>query len=110
MVKMEWPSVRFFIPRGNPVDTHSESIPWAWDMDEIWKKAFLLRDNASSKDDGRGRYYVFQDRKGNACWTPYNNGRPSYEQRRVGLKPDLGMSIAIYDDHVDLLKPPFREE
>src|SRR3954471_23058110 len=89
IVKLEWPATRLFIPAGGFALLHGDVIPWAARREEIRDKAFLLRENATSADDGIGAYYLFQDEDGRVCWTAYHGGNPSYEQRVVTLYSDF---------------------
>jgi len=103
IIKLEWPSTAFFIPssliRENPVQSlwgsgDGESIPWSDDAEQIARKALLFRRNAGSARDGIGAFYFFQDRNGFLCWSPFDGGRPSYEDRRVTIDvPDVDVEI-----------------
>lgn len=60
--KLEWPSTRYFIPARGGILTTNESIPWCVDAWEIPEKAFLIRKGATTRDDGEGQFYLFQNR------------------------------------------------
>lgn len=103
LIKLEWPSTAFYIPssqiRPNPVESlwyygDGESIPWSDDAPQIASRALLFRRNAGSAHDGIGAFYFFQDRNGFLCWSPFDDGSPSYEKRRVTINaPDVDVQI-----------------
>jgi hypothetical protein len=107
MVKLEWPSVRYYIPtQANPFDAGGEAVPWAWNGVDIAGKAFLVRVNATSADDGSGFAYLFMDRDGMICQAPYRGGSPIYETRNIAFKSD-GMRITLHNDRVELIDLSF---
>lgn len=103
LIKLEWPSTALYIPSSqispNPVESlwyygDGESIPWSDDAEQIARKALLFRRDAGSARDGIGAFYFFQDRNGFLCWTPFNGGNPSYENRQVTIDdPDVDVQI-----------------
>lgn len=99
VIKLEWQSTSFFIPKGAEVDLYAsgdgESIPWSDDATQIADKALLFRRDASSAADGFGAYYLFQDKNGYICWSPFQGGAPSYENRIV--------TISAWDVNVQIL-------
>jgi hypothetical protein len=107
VVKLEWPATTLFIAAGTISSLNGDVIPWAERQLEILRKAFLFRRNATSASDGIGAFYLFQDRDGVACWTAYNNGNPSYEQRVIGLYSDFGVNVDIRSGSLSILPPRF---
>jgi hypothetical protein len=107
IVKLEWPATTRFIAAGTTSSLQGDAIPWAVRQSEILLKAFLFRRNATTPNDGIGAYYLFQDADGVACWAPYNNGNPSYEQRVMGLYSDFGVNVDIRSGSLSILPPLF---
>jgi hypothetical protein len=107
VVKLEWPATTRFISAGTTSSLNGDVIPWAERSTEILRKAFLFRRNATSPSDGIGAYYLFQDADGVACWTAYNNGNPSYDQRVIGLFSDFGVNVDIHAGSLSILPPRF---
>jgi hypothetical protein len=95
VLKIEWPATTFFIPAnpnadpgaGDPnvglIHINDEAIPWCEDAGEIASKAFLFRVDATSNLDGIGAYYLFQDPDDMICWSGFNGGNPSFENRAI---------------------------
>ena len=110
IVKLEWPSVRYYVPSGAvPFSANGEAVPWSWRSEEIARKAFLVRIDATSADDGTGFAYLFLDQGGNICQAPYNGGAPVYESRNVAFHGD-GMGIVLHNDRVEVNEPRFKPE
>jgi hypothetical protein len=107
IVKLEWPTTSVFIAAGAFESLQGDVLPWADRQQHIRDKAFLLRENATSRFDGTGAYYLFQDEDGRACWTGYNGGNPSYEQRVVTLYSDFGINLDINVGQLTVLPPRF---
>jgi hypothetical protein len=107
IVKLEWLSTNVFIAAGTEGSLQGDVLPWAETQQAIRDKAFLLRENATSRFDGTGAYYLFQDENGYACWTAYNSGNPSYEQRVVTLYSDFGINLDIHVGQLAVLFPRF---
>lgn len=112
LVKLEAPTVRRFVAAGQEVSTGNEAVPWAADAAEIRTRAFLFRRGATSADDGIGQFYLFQDRNGRVCWSAFNGGSPSYEQRTVGphINEPLGNIAHVRlhpSDQVEVLGPRY---
>jgi hypothetical protein len=72
MEKLEWNTTRFFIPARSTV-TINESVPFCSTLTDIRYKAFLLRGNATTRDDGQGRFYLFKNDLDDVCWCRFED-------------------------------------
>ena len=99
IVKLESPTNRFFIGRVPTlaplyVSGDGESIPWAEDSQQVAIRSLLFRRGASSSADGFPAFYLFQDRNGDVCWSPFGSGNPDYGSRIVTIR-EVGVDVTI---------------
>jgi hypothetical protein len=99
VIKLESPDRKLFISQvAVSRSFEGEAVPWCEDAEQIVSKAFVFFRNAHRDGGGFGMFYVFQDREGQVCWTPYLDGNPSYEHRTRGPVADaVNISIHVND-------------